>query len=221
MLLSLFCESPINSAEEPFYYFGPCAATAAAYYQLQPPTCGATVWQTLNGGVAWTALPAQLPKNNFEAVFFLDERHGWVAANYGHCARTDDGGRTWREQTLEGKAHFSQIQFVSPQIGWLRAAMGHEGRIWATRDGGQTWQPHNTGIKTYWNPLDIQFLDARTGFLLVHIQSQQSQVLRTTDGGETWTSIGTHPADLTALSFISGDEGWVAGAGGCVFHYRP
>ncbi|MBU4286247.1 MAG: hypothetical protein KKD76_05000 [Verrucomicrobia bacterium] len=211
--------TPAQELPKNFYYFGPAAATASAYYQMQPPTCSASIWETRDG-VAWQTLPTGLPRNDYEAVFFFNGTCGWVAGNYGQCARTVDGGRTWQEQTLEGEAHFSQIQFISPQTGWMRPVMGHKGNIWATRDGGQSWQKQNTGIKTYWNPLDMQFLDAQTGFLLVHVQSKQSQVLRTTDGGASWNLIGTHAADMMALSFISAQEGWVVGAGGCVFHYQ-
>jgi photosystem II stability/assembly factor-like uncharacterized protein len=205
---------------ENFYYFGPAAATATAYYQMQPPTCGATIWQTRNGGISWTSLPSRLPKNDFEAVFFFDDRHGWTAANYGHTARTEDGGATWHEQTLEGNAHFSQIQFVSSQTGWMRPMRGHDGNIWSTQDGGQTWQRQNTGIKTYWNLLDMQFLDSQTGFLLVHVTTKESQVLRTADGGASWNPIGSHPVDMTSMCFISATEGWVVGSDGCVFHYQ-
>lgn len=205
---------------EKFYYFGPGAATASAYYQMQPPTCGATVWQTRDGGASWTALPAHLPRNDYEAVFFFNEQCGWVAGNYGIYGLTADGGRTWQQPKLEGRAHFSQIQFVSPQTGWMRAVMGHEGNLWATRDGGQTWQTQPAGIKTYWNPLDMQFLDARTGFLLVHVQSKESQLLRTADGGASWQIAASYPADLSAFTFVSDKQGWLAGAGGCVMHYH-
>jgi len=210
---------PAPELPEKFYYFGPAAVTASNYYQMQPPTCSASIWKTRDGS-AWQKLPTGLPKNDYEAVFFFNETCGWVAGNYGQCARTVDGGLTWQKQVLEGAAHFSQVQFISPQTGWMRPVMGHEGNIWATRDGGQSWQKQSTGIKTYWNLLDMQFLDAQTGFLLVHVQSKQSQVMRTTDGGASWKLIGTHAADMTALSFISAREGWVVGAGGCVFHYQ-
>jgi photosystem II stability/assembly factor-like uncharacterized protein len=212
--------TPAKELPEKFYYFGPAAATAKAYYQMQPPTCGATVWQTGDGGNTWAALPTHLPRNDYAAVFFFNESCGWVAGNYGIGALTADGGKTWQKMSLTDNANFDQIQFISPQTGWMRAVRGHEGNLWATPDGGQTWQKQPLGIKTYWNVLDLQFLDAKTGFLLVHVQSKESQVLHTTDGGATWKLIGTHPVDLAAFSFISATEGWVVGAGGCVFHYQ-
>lgn len=211
---------PAAKLPEKFYYFGPASATTSAYYQMQPPTCGAAIWETRNGGTTWTALPANLPHNDYSTVFFFDNMNGWVAGNYGRCARTTDAGRTWQEQTLASGGYLSQIQFVSPLIGWMRPLQGHNGRISTSRDGGFSWQTQNIGIKTYWNILDMQFLDERIGFLLIHAGVKNSQLLRTLDGSATWNLIGTHQADLTAICFVSANEGWVVGSDGCVFHYR-
>lgn len=212
---------PASELPGKFYYFGPAAATASAYYQMQPPTCAASIWETRNGGTTWTALPTNLPHNNYSTVFFFNNTNGWVAGNYGQCARTIDGGRTWQEQTLASAGYLSQIQFVSPLIGWMRPFQAHNGNILTSRDGGSSWQTQNVGIKTYWNILDMQFLDERIGFLLIHVGAKNSQLLRTLDGGATWNLFGTHHADLMAICFVSADEGWVVGSGGCVFHYRP
>lgn len=212
---------PTTELPEKFYYFGPSAATATAYYQMQPPTCGALVWQTLNGGIDWKALPSHLPRNDYGAIFFFDARHAWVAGNYGHTARTEDGGQTWQTQILTDGGRLSQIQFVSPQVGWMRADLGHNGNILTTRDGGASWQKQSVNIRSYWNIIDMQFLDERIGFLLVHVESKKNQVMRTMDGGATWAIIGTHQTDIAAISFISATEGWAVGSRGCVFHYRP
>jgi len=210
--------APATELPEKFYYFGPATATASAYYQMQPPTCGASIWRTQNGGVSWTALPSHLPRNDYGTIFFFDQQHGWVAGNYGQAARTGNGGQTWQKQTLPDGGRLSQVQFVSPQTGWMRADQGHKGNLWSSRDGGLSWQAQPLGIVSYWNVEDMQFLDAQVGFVLVHVEAKKNQVLRTLDGGASWNVLGTHPVNMAAFSFISAREGWIAGDGGCVFH---
>ncbi len=213
--------TPQPNLPENFYYFGPSAASASSYYQMQPPTCGATLWQARRGGGAWQALPARLPHNDYGAVFFFDDRHGWVSGNYGRVARTADGGQTWQTQTLKDGGRLAQIQFVSPQVGWLRPDQDHQGRIWATRDGGRTWQAQEVGVPSTWDLGGLQFLDEKTGFLLARGGSKESQIKRTLDGGRTWALFAAHPVFIAALCFVSAEEGWVVGHGGYVFHHGP
>jgi photosystem II stability/assembly factor-like uncharacterized protein len=197
-----------------FYYFGPHCATASGYYQMQPATCSATIWRSRDGGRAWTALPSTLPHNYYETVFFLDNEHGWLAANYGHFALTQDGGQTWKETEIADGGHLAQIQFVDANTGWIRPIRSHNGGIWSTRDGGATWRKQDAGIRSYWTIEDTQFLDAKTGFILVGAGSDGSPVLKTTDGGEHWTQLTVWPAGVTSFCFISPDKGWGVGPDG-------
>jgi photosystem II stability/assembly factor-like uncharacterized protein len=63
---------------------------------------------------------------------------------------------------------------------------------------------------------DICFVNQREGW----IAGERGLLLRTTDGGATWTemALSTH-ANLQRLFFLSPDRGWVVGAGGAVLHY--
>ena len=214
--------TPAPELPEKFYYFGPSAASASAYYQMQPPTCGASVWRTPPGSIIWKSLPSHLPRNDYGAVFFYNDNLGWVAGNYGIFARTENGGQTWQTRPLEDAGRICQIQFVSPVTGWMRANLGHNGNIFYSNDGGASWQNKNiNSIRPYWNINDMQFLDEKTGFLLVHVESGKNQVMQTRDGGSSWKVLGTHLLEISAFCFISPAEGWVIGAGGETFHYRP
>ncbi len=60
--------------------------------------------------------------------------------------------------------------------------------------------------------LDVRFWDANTGWI-----AGEQGVLRTTNGGETWTLTATSD-DCEAVSFISATEGWVCGNDGMILH---
>jgi photosystem II stability/assembly factor-like uncharacterized protein len=203
-----------------FYYYGPFAATRSFYYQMQTPTCGNAVWKTEDGGLSWTKAGKGLPRNDYQAVFFYDELHGWAGGNFGHLAITDDGGATWETHNIPNGGNLKQIQFVTPLQGWARPYTAHAGGIWATKDGGETWHKQSAIIETYHPILDMQFLDEAVGFLLVEAGGDASKILRTTDGGETWALLVSYPPGAEAICFLSPGEGWAVGRKGSIYHYR-
>jgi photosystem II stability/assembly factor-like uncharacterized protein len=202
-----------------FYYFGPCAALAGDYGQMQPPGYGVAIHRTRDGGRTWQALPAPLPRNDYEALFFLDDRRGWVCGNYGRFALTADGGQTWQARDLPDGSHLVQVQFVTPEIGWARVEQGHDGGPLASADGGLSWRLQNAGVESFHSIREMQFLDTATGFLLVQIGADASEILRTLDGGATWARLATGPAWLASLCFVSPERGWAVGRGGLVCRF--
>jgi len=179
---------------------------------------GAGVFRSDDSGRTWKPM-GQPPSNAYEAVFFADDQHGWVAGDYGRLASTSDGGATWKEQNPGFKAHFTKIQFVSPQVGWLLPQRGHQGGLLATTDGGQTWTSQYANVETSRPLADMQFLNAQTGFLLAEA-NRNHLVLVTANGGKSWRSIGSIEKYSTALSFPTADEGWAVGPKGYIVHYH-
>jgi photosystem II stability/assembly factor-like uncharacterized protein len=198
-------------------HLGSCTATATSFLQAKPPTCGATIYRADGGGRAWKPFCEQ-PRNDYSIIFFLDDLHGWMAGNHGMFAMTADGGKTWTAQDLPGDEDLVMMQFVSPEVGWLKPA--RSAGVLATSDGGKTWQPKNASLAPMWNVPDMQLLDEKTGFLLVSVETgKMTHVLRTLDGGNQWEIIGRHSVDLVAMSFIDANHGWVVGPNGSVFRY--
>jgi len=203
-----------------FYYFGPSTVIAPGYYQMQPPTCGSTIHRTNDGGRTWDPLPGSLPRNDYETVFFLNESLGWVAGEYGHFALTQDGGKTWTEKNLPDRAHLTRIQFVNPKRGWMQTRYASDGGVLSTVDGGMTWKAQDTKLPGPTEIKDMQFLDEKTGFVLADIGSSKRQVVRTFDGGTTWTAVATLVGDLSAGCFVSPTEGWAVGPKGTIVHIK-
>lgn len=44
-------------------------------------------------------------------VFFVDQKLGWMAGEYGHIYRTEDGGETWARGQIVGTVSFDEIVF--------------------------------------------------------------------------------------------------------------
>jgi photosystem II stability/assembly factor-like uncharacterized protein len=104
----------------------------------------------------------------------------------GHVVISNDQGQTWTQSLTPTRALLTAVTFPTAQLGW---AVGHDGVILATSDGGKTWQRRDSGSDLDTIFLDVLFLDAKRGFII----GAYGKFLSTLDGGETWTA--SHPSD--------------------------
>jgi len=79
------------------------------------------------------------------------------------------------------------VQFLDQAVGW---AVGGNGTILATIDGGQNWQAQKA--PTDQNLFSVYFLDQTNGWAV----GWSGTILATTDGGKSWE---TRETDVTAL----------------------
>jgi photosystem II stability/assembly factor-like uncharacterized protein len=91
----------------------------------------------------------------------------------------------------------------SPAPGVLAWAVGEQGDVLATRDGGAQWTRlsfflHESGV-------DIDFSDATTGWLA----TDAGTVLRSADGGRTWKISKVFSQQVRALAAGDADHAWV------------
>lgn len=68
-----------------------------------------------------------------------------VAGERGHILYSDDNGSSWRQATVPTTQMLTGIHFVDEQHGW---AVGHDGMILASSDGGEHWRIQRDGIAT-------------------------------------------------------------------------
>lgn len=197
---------------------------------------GAGLLHTTDGGATWTE-NAKLVVND---VDFFDQRHGWAGGYNGIIYGTSDGGRTWAAQdTGLAGVYFPDVEAVSASEAWATGleAQGDVPRfpvdspVLHTTDGGATWQhielPENSSFE------EIEFMGTN-GWLLGTIcepdctrsENIHRALLRTTDGGTTWSTISDGiPQNAEQMTFADDQHGWMigrvgvpAGLGPYVFH---
>lgn len=94
--------------------------------------------------------------------------------------------------------------------------------VYRTADDGQTFQ--HLGTVRHNDYLSADFSDLRRSTLLVGGHEQSRTVWKSSDGGQTWTNIGTtmpegtkfttHPLVVDASTYLVNAWGWGKGAGG-------
>jgi photosystem II stability/assembly factor-like uncharacterized protein len=162
---------------------------------------GLEVHRTINGSTTntWdkvTFFPTIVHKEGsyiVQAIPGTDIVYVWSKDNNnkkGPTWKSTDNGVTWQEvaPTYE---NLNGIHFVNETHGW---AVGDNGTILHTEDGGNTWTKQNSG--TTLNLLNVHFSSTNP---LRGAIAADTAVLHTSDGGANWTRFNTNSNQSTIL----------------------
>ncbi len=155
-----------------------------------------------DGGTSWNSLT--LPITGLvQKIRFFDENIGYVQADR-KLFKTLDGGKTWTELALPENANLIDFAFVDAGMGWI----AHSNQVYKTENGGASWVLQYTVTDFCTSIENIRALDANTCWVEFTNCSQRTNfptvVVRTTDGGNTWTEHGISiPANFPSLSTFS------------------
>jgi hypothetical protein len=114
------------------------------------------------------------------AVDFTSLTNGWAAADNGILLHTTDGGNNWQINQVGGSPDdFRDITFVNENTGWV---CGNNSSMYKTTNGGQNW--FALSVPTTSVVRAMCFLNESLGWV---VTLEDHLILKTTDGGETWT----------------------------------
>jgi photosystem II stability/assembly factor-like uncharacterized protein len=185
-----------------------------------------------DGGSSWKT--SSIDNLNYQSLIkpsFINTTTGWSvtylyildpADNFLRekvvLLQTIDGGKSWKSQATTGLDELSYpnfIHFMNANVGII-AGTNQDGTllVFKTDNGGLSWQKKYSPDNVY-DIQDGQFVDATTGYLVAW-----NDVVKTTDGGETWTvqqpGVINDPNTETyetiqRVSFSSTTTGWISG----------
>jgi photosystem II stability/assembly factor-like uncharacterized protein len=87
-----------------------------------------------------------------------------------------------------------------------------QGFVYATTDGGATWNPRDTGASEVLH--GIAFADSTRGFVV----GDAGTLLGTTDGAKTWQRRTANTKEHLLTIFALGNEAWAGGFDGTLIH---
>lgn len=154
-------------------------------------------------GETWAhaMLPAEAGKGQ-DAIAF---GNGVFVCSFPQAvARSADGGATWalHPHGLQGKPSWRGLSFV-------------KGEFWLATKGGKSARRSRDGIT--WSDLPAgtpggQFIESETG-TLINFERGRYDIRRSADGGKSWQTVFTAPAQDVTWSFAFGVHGKVKAAG--------
>lgn len=148
-------------------------------------------WTHLNSGV----------QVQLRSIYFADQNTGW-SCGFNTILKTTNAGNSWELSNVTGS--HKAMAFVDSTTGYV---CGENGRVYKTINGGNNWQLLNSGVSITLNNISI----APDGSVI--IPGNQTTVLRSSDGGTTWTNILNIPAviDFFAVKILNSSTFVVSG----------
>lgn len=166
-----------------------------------------TIQRRVNGN--WSSINL---KRQLNAIAFTSANVGYIAA-FGAIYKTINAGRTWEILSAKGD-NFCGLHFFDDVNGF---AIGREGTILETSNGGKTWRTRRNGnniLNATWQFTDILFTDVSTGYIC----GVNGLLLKSIDGGSSWKK-ADYFSDLTVRRLYTFDKKtvWMVGDGGSIF----
>jgi photosystem II stability/assembly factor-like uncharacterized protein len=156
----------------------------------------------------------------------------WAVGERGVVLTSLDQGTTWSVAALPFDCKLQCVTFLTNRIGWIagttidRYSTDSQAVLLATRDGGMTWTDtlaDSTAAAAVPGPIigpqisaiyQVQFFGLQDGLAVATVgQHQRATLLRTSDGGRSWTIVQSDAdqSEWASAAFLSLQEGIVAG----------
>ena len=164
----------------------------------------------------WHATKAPL-QQRYDDFSMISPEVGWAINSGGQIIHTKDGFQTCEiQQTVEGDVWLRCMSFTSPTDGWVGTITRRQ-RLWKTQDG-KTWTNISSSLPAIPHAVCGMHSPSKNVVYASGTQfpDQEAAVMKTTDGGQTWTSISMamHANLLIDNFFIDDLHGWVVGGTG-------
>jgi photosystem II stability/assembly factor-like uncharacterized protein len=177
----------------------------------------------------WEALSAEPHEGKQDDITFVDANLGFYVNGLGRIFRTADGGRSWERVRDTPGTYFRAIGMLDARTGFAGnigtdyfPGVTDTNPLYRTRDGGTVWEPvDDPVVRAMRGVCAIDILDEpfiHAGQLsrrtVMHVAGRvggPAQLVRSTDGGETWRSLALPPETGMVLDvkFLDSQRGIV------------
>lgn len=171
------------------------------------------IYYSTDGGHSWTPKPINSKGMILNALYFLDNQHGWAVGDSGIILTTTDGGMSWAELSTPTDYPLTKVHFVNAQVGYVASGTEWGGEVFRTANGGGKWEKVYSGLEAGY-VFDISALDPKTAAIAVN----DALVFTTRDEGSTWRKADHNFAGAASVFYTVSGKLWVAGRHGGLYN---
>lgn len=164
----------------------------------------------------WRETTAPVAGSRYDDIWFINPFVGWACNSDGKILKTTDGGDSWIQQFQVASPFVYPrcLGFVNASKGWLGTTSAAQ-RLFRTDDGGENWNlvtnlPGGFPAKVCGLSVVNEDVIYASG---TNEPTDHAGVLKSTDGGATWSAIdmGQRATLLVDCFFRDENLGWVVG----------
>lgn len=163
---------------------------------------GGFILRTLDGGKTWTKVFTPTDKIEISSICFVNGTTGFCAGD-NVIFKTIDGGQSWSEYKINGLGgKMMQISFTDSQTGYVACLFD---KILKTENCGLTWKITSPNTNTGYYSI------SGSGSTLY--VSGQGKIIKSVNGGNSWSELVNSPSDIFAIHFLDKNNGFAFGRG--------
>ena len=185
-------------------------STQDEYPLIIKTTDGGITWNELSSGISGYAIIYSIFFNNADTGYIVCWEE--IISPKGIILKTINGGTVWNPLSSGNNFNLNSVYFINANTGF---AVGQMGNLFKTNNGGALWidQSQETG----YNLNSVYFINADTGYTAggdlwdAEDGPMNGGILKTTDGGNQWTSIAAGEYALQSVYFTDANTGYAVG----------
>ncbi len=172
------------------------------------------ILKTTDGGDTWVEVNATTTFNRFDYdMTFVDDGIGFVVGRFGSIQKTVDYGENWFSVT-SNDTHFLYALEYNEDLGLVG---GEGGTIYRTTNSGKDWNKvvsnTNYWVRDFsWGEQNVYAVSS-----LLTSTSIDSDIIKSTDGGQTWEVVFSSVQDLRTIHFFDDMNGFASGSSGTYY----
>ncbi|WP_298555308.1 YCF48-related protein [uncultured Algibacter sp.] len=181
-------------------------------------TLDGAFYKTTDGGDNWSAVTINPNPNAICGINTVGSSTIYGCGAYfqpAHIIKSTDSGNTWTHTDMSAYANaLVEIKFLDELNGFAAGRNDAGAIVIKTTDGGVTWSnifQANIPGEYVWK---IQILDGNPNVMFGAIYASQpnpGKLIKSLDGGNTWTTYDAPESGIEAVGFVSETTGWMGG----------
>ncbi|MEP3837917.1 MAG: YCF48-related protein [Algibacter sp.] len=181
-------------------------------------TLNGAFYKTVDGGDNWTEVTISPNPNAICGINAVGTSTVYGCGAYfqpAHLIKSTDSGDTWTYTDMSAYANaLVEVKFLDELNGFAAGRNNTGAIVLKTTDGGVTWSNIYQATISGEYVWKLQILDGNPNVMFGAIYTSQAnpgKLIKSLDGGITWTSHDAPESGVEAVGFISETKGWMGG----------